>query len=892
MNKIIVENDTMRFYSTPVPIPVGGSQWSKIFFMFSNEWEDLRKIAQFRQGELKINVDIDSNNFCYVPNEMLPDMCGELSIVGYPQDTASATIATANSLMLNFVQGFESGGEPAVPPTPDLYQKLLKEFAEFGGGNPDAVLYSKQELTDEQQAQARKNITVTKSYQIPTRVSGNDLLVDGWAAAGGYPSGFDIIAYDIERGALPYFVADDCIFLCTGIHHSARDSITFVSGTVDYSNLTRIVYKNAYWESGTSIIDIHTMKIAPQDIEERAQTAYFYVGPYGYIYGQHYEELIGDKPTYEFAQKYPCAVVNGKFNNAVLTLFGISEELKRIIYLRTDATPDGKVKVQGLTVGDETTPFEVIDMDIPLYIKPADGIPKSDLEQSIQTSLDKADTALQSQTIPDWNQNDETAPDYVKNRPFYTGDPVEMVLVEESSVSFAPSSGFYSASFPASFNAEFGQTYKISWDGTVYECTCKNFRNLPIIGNQSILGFGPDTGEPFLIFNEEGWESLTTDTSDSHTVSISGIGVPVTKIDEKYLPELPYMDKVNPTGTGAFSLNRKADTTIGNYSFAEGTDTTASGEVSHAEGYNTTASGYASHAEGHNTTASGEVSHAEGTDTTASGEVSHAEGYYTKASSKYQHVHGKYNIEDTSNTYAEIVGNGDATKSSNAHTLDWSGNAWYAGDVYVRSTSGTDKDEGSKKLATEEYVDTAKTEAQQLGLTAATPGQIIKVKTVQDGKPTEWEAVDMPGGGDEWELIAHINVADDVEKDVTVWEYNNLPRYKYIAYKKVNLVGSGDQTASGCTIQINNESSQASGMTYGKSGSPQNCIGMIYVMPFGWTHYKTVDAISPNNPALGGFNAMLSALPLSDNAITSIKLSAHTTYKIASGEIWLYGKKG
>lgn len=29
-----------------------------------------------------------------------------------------------------------------------------------------------------------------------------------------------------------------------------------------------------------------------------------------------------------------------------------------------------------------------------------------------------------------------------------------------------------------------------------------------------------------------------------------------------------------------------------------------------------------------------------------------------------------------------------------------------------------------------------------LGLTSATPGQIIKVKTVQDGKPTEWEAVD------------------------------------------------------------------------------------------------------------------------------------------------------
>lgn len=141
MNTIVVENDTMRFYSTPVPIPVGGSQWSKIFFMFSDEWEDLRKIAQFRQGELKRNVDIDSNNFCYVPNEMLPDMCGELSIVGYPQDTASAVIATANSLRLNFVQGFESGGDPAVPPTPDLYQKLLKEFAGSGGGTAYTIGY-------------------------------------------------------------------------------------------------------------------------------------------------------------------------------------------------------------------------------------------------------------------------------------------------------------------------------------------------------------------------------------------------------------------------------------------------------------------------------------------------------------------------------------------------------------------------------------------------------------------------------------------------------------------------------------------------------------------------------------------------------------------------------
>ena len=51
-------------------------------------------------------------------------------------------------------------------------------------------------------------------------------------------------------------------------------------------------------------------------------------------------------------------------------------------------------------------------------------------------------------------------------------------------------------------------------------------------------------------------------------------------------------------------------------------------------------------------------------------------------------------------------------------------------------------------IATKQYVDIAKTEAQQLGLTTATPGKTIKVKTVQDGKPTEWEAADMPSQPD------------------------------------------------------------------------------------------------------------------------------------------------
>lgn len=169
------------------------------------------------------------------------------------------------------------------------------------------------------------------------------------------------------------------------------------------------------------------------------------------------------------------------------------------------------------------------------------------------------------------------------------------------------------------------------------------------------------------------------------------------------------MDKANPTGTGSLSLNRKANTTIGTNSVAEGYDTTASGVQSHAEGGGTTASadqahsegggttasgvcahaegslttasGGQAHAEGGGTTASGAQSHAEGAGTTASGVQAHAEGTYTIAAGDSQHVSGRYNIEDNYDRYAEIVGNGTSFVRSNARTLDWSGNESLAGNI-------------------------------------------------------------------------------------------------------------------------------------------------------------------------------------------------------------------
>ena len=63
-----------------------------------------------------------------------------------------------------------------------------------------------------------------------------------------------------------------------------------------------------------------------------------------------------------------------------------------------------------------------------------------------------------------------------------------------------------------------------------------------------------------------------------------------------------------------------------------------------------------------------------------------AEGIGTVATAKGQHVQGKYNIEDIEKKYAHIVGNGEENIPSNAHTLDWEGNAWFAGEIKAGET--------------------------------------------------------------------------------------------------------------------------------------------------------------------------------------------------------------
>lgn len=221
-------------------------------------------------------------------------------------------------------------------------------------------------------------------------------------------------------------------------------------------------------------------------------------------------------------------------------------------------------------------------------------------------------------------------------------------------------------------------------------------------------------------------------------------------------------------GNNSEVFNDISNTASGDYSHAEGRKVQAIGDYSHAEGYNTYTQGMGAHTEGYSLNsgitsykAQGSGSHIEGysqgyvwnygygahiegyTDTQVSRkcygkgahiegynsssndgtDAAHVEGYYTIADAAYHHIEGKYNLQDGDAIYQHIAGNGTKTSRSNSHTLDWQGNAVFAGTV---SNSGADYAEYFEWLDENDNVD------DRVGYIVTLEGNKIKFANSED----------------------------------------------------------------------------------------------------------------------------------------------------------------
>lgn len=201
-----------------------------------------------------------------------------------------------------------------------------------------------------------------------------------------------------------------------------------------------------------------------------------------------------------------------------------------------------------------------------------------------------------------------------------------------------------------------------------------------ILEIQTIVGgeIDENTGETNVEYSvpqeSEGKWSLSTVFGGS---VVNALKQATKAITEEFVKISDYFAKKSLYDDTTINVGRKADSTVGRYSTAEGYFNIASKNCAHAEGEATIAGEY--------------CAHAEGSATTANGECSHVEGYETIASGIFSHVQGKYNVEDTENKYAHIVGGGISdTERKNIHTLDWEGNAVFAGDVIAHDESGNE----------------------------------------------------------------------------------------------------------------------------------------------------------------------------------------------------------
>lgn len=136
---------------------------------------------------------------------------------------------------------------------------------------------------------------------------------------------------------------------------------------------------------------------------------------------------------------------------------------------------------------------------------------------------------------PDWNQNNETAADYIKNRAFYTTDPVETELVN-GTFAFVADNGMY-ATKDITFDLVEGKTYKVSIDGVEYETACQNYNGVIYIGSIE-LAIGGNPSYPFLFFVSGGNSIFYTNIEgDSHDVVIKANVAQVVQIPDKYISD-------------------------------------------------------------------------------------------------------------------------------------------------------------------------------------------------------------------------------------------------------------------------------------------------------------------------------------------------------------------
>lgn len=154
----------------------------------------------------------------------------------------------------------------------------------------------------------------------------------------------------------------------------------------------------------------------------------------------------------------------------------------------------------------------------------------------------------------DYNQNDSTASDYIKNRPFYDEAPTIETILDKTFSTIAAGGVNFWATNTSVIQFVKGDIVKVVYNGTEYTQEVKELNAVLYVGNIGLGGLSPATDEPFLVANiyfPDGLSTLTPGTTVATSTAQTNATIKITKeienvktIDPKYIKDMYYENVV------------------------------------------------------------------------------------------------------------------------------------------------------------------------------------------------------------------------------------------------------------------------------------------------------------------------------------------------------------
>lgn len=171
------------------------------------------------------------------------------------------------------------------------------------------------------------------------------------------------------------------------------------------------------------------------------------------------------------------------------------------------------------------------------------------------------------QVQPNWDQTDETAVDFIKNKPFGVAgyDRNEFIPAADMEMPYISDFSMYGVTnsptpeMLTAWQSEWAMA-DVVWDGVTYTCELKYVFGLKVIGNASLMLGNGDDGIPFIIAIDDAnllTSTVTlvvmsvydaydaTITSCNHNVSVTLLYEQIDPIDPKFITEVPWSSVID-----------------------------------------------------------------------------------------------------------------------------------------------------------------------------------------------------------------------------------------------------------------------------------------------------------------------------------------------------------